>query len=223
MRSAPNRRHAIVALTSFIVALGLAVSVLLMPWFTYLVVPASGATELTGFSEARVRDVAEEVRYFISHSDAPALPAVVDGAPGFDASSVSHLEDVRDVVIGARWATLIAMLILGVVAAEALSRGELMGVSGGLRTAGWSTLGVVVLGALAGMLDFDAFFSAFHGVFFKAGTWTFPADALLIRVFPLPFWSTAAVAWAALSLLLAAVLITAGFVGRRVARGMPAK
>jgi integral membrane protein (TIGR01906 family) len=197
--------------------------VLLMPWFTYLLVPASGAGALTGLSEARVRAVAEEVRFFVSHRDAPALPAVVDGAPGFDESSVSHLEDVRDVVIGARWVTLLATLILGVTAAEAVSRGELMGVSGGLRTAGWSTLGAVLIAAAAGTLDFDTFFSAFHGVFFEAGTWTFPADALIIRVFPLPFWSSAAVAWAVLSLLIAAMLIAAGFVGRRVARGMPAE
>jgi integral membrane protein (TIGR01906 family) len=223
MRSAPNRRHALVAISAFIVALGLAVSVLLMPWFTYLLVPASGAGALTGLSEARVRAVAEEVRFFVSHRDAPALPAVVDGAPGFDESSVSHLEDVRDVVIGARWVTLLATLILGVTAAEAVSRGELMGVSGGLRTAGWSTLGAVLIAAAAGTLDFDTFFSAFHGVFFEAGTWTFPADALIIRVFPLPFWSSAAVAWAVLSLLIAAMLIAAGFVGRRVARGMPAE
>ncbi len=221
MRSAPNRRHAIVAVCAFVVALGLSVSILLMPWFTYLAVPASGASQLTGFSDARVREVAEEVRYFISHRDAPPLPASVDGVAGFDESAVSHLEDVRDVVIGARWITLLATLLLGVVAAEALSRGELMGVSGGLRTAGWSTIGFVVLTALVGTLDFEAFFSAFHGVFFKAGTWTFPADALLIRVFPLPFWSVAAAAWAGLSLLIAAGLLAAGFLGRRVARGMP--
>lgn len=221
MTSTPDRRHAVVAVSAFVVALGLAVSILLMPWFTYLTVPASGAALLTGLSEARVREVAEEVRYFISHRDAPALPAVVDGAPGFDETAVSHLEDVRDVVIGARWATLLATLVLGVAAAEALSRGELMGVSGGLRTAGWSTLGVVLLATLAGALDFSAFFSAFHGAFFKAGTWTFPTDALLIRLFPLPFWSSAAIAWAVLSLLIAAALVTAGFVGRRVAWGMP--
>ncbi len=220
MKAAPNRRHAIVAATAFLVALGLSVSILLMPWFTYLMVPASGATELTGLSTTRVREVAEEVRYFIAHRDAPPLPAVVDGAPGFDASSVSHLEDVRDVVIGARWVTLIATLILGIAAAEALSRGELLGVSGGLRTAGWSTFGVVLLAALAGTVDFDAFFTAFHGVFFKAGTWSFPADALIIRVFPLPFWSAAALAWAVLSLLIAGVLVAGGFLGKRVARGM---
>jgi len=220
MKHAPNRRHAIVAVMSFVVALGLSVSMLLMPWFTYLAVPASGAAELTGLSTTRVREVAEEVRYFITHRDAPPLSAVIDGAPAFDVSSVSHLEDVRDVVIGARWVTLIATIVLGVAAAEALSRGELLGVSGGLRTAGWSTLGFVLAAALIGTLDFDAFFTAFHGVFFKAGTWTFPADALIIRVFPLTFWSAAAVAWAALSLLIAAVLIGAGFVGRRVARGM---
>ncbi len=192
-----------------------------MPWFTYVAVPPSGAMTLTGLSEGEVRDVAEQVRYFVTHSNAPALPATIDGRPGFDESTVAHLIDVRKVIIAARWITLLATILLGVVAAEALSRGELKGVSGGLRTAGWTSGGIVVLMGVVGVVDFDSFFSAFHGVFFKAGTWTFPSDAMIIRVFPLPFWTIAAASWAAATLLLAAVLVCAGVVGKRVSKDLP--
>lgn len=221
MSAAPNRRHAIVAVAATIVALGLSVSLLLMPWFTFLAVPPSGAPQLTGLSETRVREVAEQVRYFVTHRDAPPLPDTIDGQPGFDAASVSHLVDVRKVILAARWITLLATMVAGVVSAEALSRGELRGVSGGLRTAGWTTGGLVVLLGIAGTLDFDAFFSAFHGVFFKAGTWTFPSDAMMIRVFPEAFWTTAAASWAVLTLLLSAVLIAAGIMGKRVSKDLP--
>lgn len=221
MNGAPNRRHAIVAVAAVVVALGLSVSVLLMPWFTFVAVPPSGAPQLTGLSETRVREVAEEVRYFVTHRDAPALPVAIDGQPGFDASSVSHLVDVRNVILAARWVTLLATIILGVVAAEGLSRGELRGVSGGLRTAGWTTGGLVLLLGAIGVSDFDTFFSAFHGVFFKAGTWTFPEDAMMIRVFPMPFWTTAAIAWASLTLLVSAALVAAGVVGKRVSKDLP--
>lgn len=221
MNAAPNRRHAIVAVAATLVAFGLSVSLLLMPWFTFLAVPPSGAPQLTGLSESRVREVAEQVRYFVTHRDAPPLPDAIDGQPGFDAASVSHLVDVRKVLLAARWVTLIATMVLGVVAAEALSRGELRGVSGGLRTAGWTTGGLVVLLGIAGTMDFDTFFSAFHGVFFKAGTWTFPSDAMMIRVFPGPFWTTAAASWAGLTLLLSAMLVVAGVVGKRVSKDLP--
>lgn len=221
MNAAPNRRHALVAVGATIVALGLSVSILLMSWFTYVAVPPSGAMELTGLSEVEVREVAEQVRHFVTHVDAPSLPATINDGPGFDESTVSHLVDVRKVIITARWITLLATILLGVVAAEALSRGELKGVSGGLRTAGWTSAGIVVLLGIIGVSDFDSFFSAFHGVFFKAGTWTFPSDAMIIRVFPLPFWTVAAASWAAAALVLSASLVVAGVVGKRVSRDLP--
>jgi len=43
---------------------------------------------------------------------------------------------------------------------------------------------LVVVAVLAATSNFDAFFTAFHGLFFKAGTWTFDADSLLIETFP---------------------------------------
>ncbi|PKQ20746.1 MAG: hypothetical protein CVT66_03315 [Actinobacteria bacterium HGW-Actinobacteria-6] len=221
MSTAPNRRHALVALAATIVALGLSVSILLMPWFTFVAAPVSGAPAITGFSEAGVREVAEQVRYFVTHRDAPPLPAIIDGQEGFDDSSVTHLVDVRKVILAARWITVLATILLGVVAAEALSRGELRGVSGGLRTAGWSMAGLVVLLGILGTVDFDSFFSAFHGVFFKAGTWTFPADAMIIRIFPEPFWTLAAGSWAVLTFVIAAALVVAGVVGKRVSKDMP--
>ncbi|TDB38011.1 MAG: DUF1461 domain-containing protein [Actinobacteria bacterium] len=221
MNAAPNRRHALVAVAATIVALGLSVAILLMPWFTYVAVPPSGAMELTGLSESDVREVAEQVRYFVTHADAPSLPATIQDGPGFDEATVAHLVDVRNVIITARWITLLATILLGVVAAEALSRGELKGVSGGLRTAGWTAAGLVVLMGIIGMTDFDGFFSAFHGVFFTAGTWTFPYDAMIIRVFPLRFWAVAASSWAVAALLLSAMLVLAGVVGRRVSRDLP--
>ena len=61
----------------------------------------------------------------------------------------------------------------------------------------------VLLAAAAAVLDFSAFFTAFHGLFFEAGTWTFPYDSLLIRLFPESFWVAAGVGWAVLVLTIA--------------------
>jgi uncharacterized membrane protein len=45
----------------------------------------------------------------------------------------------------------------------------------------------VVLGAFFA-LAFDAAFTAFHAIFFAAGTWTFGPDSNLLRFFPQPLW-----------------------------------
>jgi uncharacterized membrane protein len=60
--------------------------------------------------------------------------------------------------------------------------------------------------AAVGLLDFEAFFAWFHGLFFAPGTWTFPYDSLLIRLFPERFWVTAAVAWGLLAGIGAVIL-----------------
>jgi uncharacterized membrane protein len=65
---------------------------------------------------------------------------------------------------------------------------------------------LIALAVLAGLSNFDALFTAFHGLFFAEGTWTFAADSLLIRTFPEQFWATAAGVWAALILLGAVAL-----------------
>ena len=68
---------------------------------------------------------------------------------------------------------------------------------------------VVVLGAASAFVDFDTFFAAFHGLFFRSGTWTFPYDSMLIRLFPERFWIASGVAWATLTGAGAAVLLVA--------------
>jgi len=61
--------------------------------------------------------------------------------------------------------------------------------------------GGAAIGVLVGVVDFDAFFTWFHSLFFAEGTWVFPYEALLIRVFPLRFWVAAAATWGALVLI----------------------
>ena len=62
----------------------------------------------------------------------------------------------------------------------------------------------MLVAAGTAVLDFDTFFSAFHGLFFEPGTWTFPSDSVLIRLFPEAFWIAAGASWATLVLVAAA-------------------
>ena len=53
------------------------------------------------------------------------------------------------------------------------------------------TAGLLVTIGAAAAVDFDRFFTIFHGVFFEAGTWTFFYEDTLIQLYPLPFWVSA--------------------------------
>ena len=165
----------------------------------------------TGLTVDQTLGAADRVLDFVTDADAPALPAVVADRAGFDAFASSHLVDVRNVLVPAR---LVALVLAVLVAAWVLVRRRTavgrQAVSAAVSGGGALLLGLGALLVLAGALDFDRLFTQFHGVFFDAGTWTFPSDALLIQVFPLRFWIAAGALWAALALALAAGALVIG-------------
>jgi len=170
-----------------------------------------GSEELSGLDREDTLATAVAVLRFVTDRQAPDLPARVGSVAGFDSDAVSHLIDVRNVLIPARTLALVAAALACawcVLRARTLWGRQAVGAA--LRGAGWLLVGTGGIALLAGALDFDAFFAAFHSLFFAAGTWVFPADALLIRLFPLPFWITAGAMWAALVLVAAVLLIVFG-------------
>lgn len=181
------------------------------PLFVRTLVIAVEAEQITGLGRDLTLEAAESVRRFVLDPDAPPLPAVLGGQPAFDESAVSHLLDVRRVLVPARWATLAAGLLLAAWMGirRRTSRGRCL-IGTALSTAAGLLVGAAVLGIVVGLADFDALFSWFHGLFFKPGTWVFPDSALLIRVFPLAFWVTAAAIWGALVLAASGLLFTTG-------------
>jgi hypothetical protein len=176
-----------------------------------VLVDAVDAPATSGLDPALTRQTAEAVRRFVLDPDAPALPVEVGGRSGFDADAVAHLIDVRNVMVPARALTiaLVAAIAVWAVARARSAAGKRI-VGGALTCGGVVLLGAGGIAALAGLIDFPALFAWFHTLFFAEGTWLFPSDALLIGVFPLPFWVAAGALWAALALLLAATLVVAG-------------
>jgi integral membrane protein (TIGR01906 family) len=197
----------VVAIVMAVALVGLTLQPLLAPPSVRALVTAVDAESLTGIGRDATLEAAESVRRFVVDRAAPGLPAAIGGKPAFDEAAVSHLVDVRDVIIPARWATLALVLASALWAAvrtrTLLGRrllARVLAISAGTLLVG---AGLVVL---AGVADFGALFAWFHGLFFTPGTWVFPPDALLIRVFPLPFWIRAGAVWGTLVLLCAAVL-----------------
>jgi len=212
MSRRPSIATALVAVALPVLFTGNALLILLLPWlpaFQYALpgFPAD-SLGLTGAERLELADTG--VRSIWPVGPGPELletARLPDGAPAFTVAEISHMEDVRAVVRGAMLAWLLALLAF-LVGAVLPGRGRHLAraaLAGGLLTAG--LVGVV---GLVGLVSFDFFFDAFHSVLFERGTWEFPTDSTLIRLYPERFWMTAALIGAGLILVQAAAAVVIG-------------
>lgn len=168
-----------------------------MPWFTRVGIEVAGAPALSDLGPRSAYGAAETARRFVA-GRTHSLPATVAGRPGFDEAAASHLADVRGVVTAARWVGVVALVGLWSLVAHAVAHGTQLELARGLRWAGRTLVAAAAVAALAGAADFGAAFVAFHELLFPKGGWLFPADALLIRLFPERFWVFAGASFVAL-------------------------
>ena len=153
----------LIGLALAVLVVGLALAVLTQPFFTRALSGRFSLAKEAGLSRERMLGVAEQVRLFVTHPGSSALPDTVDGRPGFDAPAVSHLADVRRVIAAARLLTWALAITLALLLAVAIARRRLDGVAPALRSgAVWCAV-FVLLTVVAGLFDFDALFSSFHG------------------------------------------------------------
>lgn len=198
-------------------ALGVAVLPLQAPGFTQTLSERYSLADAAGLPRERMTAIAESVREYVVNRRGE-LPALVDGRPGFDAGAVSHLDDVADVLAGARRAVIAIAVVLAAAAVLAWRRGHQRDVAAALIAGGVATVALPLLASAAALIDFPAFFAAFHSLFFADGTWTFAYDSLLIRTFPEPFWVASGLAWA---LLVGVIAVAYGVVGAAIRRSCP--
>lgn len=191
--------------TSLIV--GSAVTVLTVPVYTSAMTQALGIPRTAGLPVADVLHLSGQVRAFVADREFDPLPATWKGAAAFDAAAVDHLMDVRRVIAAARVTTGVVALLLAAYVGFCIVRSRVDRLRTGMRAAAVSCGVAVAVAVIAAMADFPSFFTAFHGLFFKSGTWTFPADSLLIRLFPERFWEASGAAWALLVMVGATVLL----------------
>jgi hypothetical protein len=187
--------------------LGSAVMTLVVPVYTSALTQALGVPATAGLPVADVVRLSGSVRASVADAVYDPLPSTWRGQPAFDSAAIGHLADVRRVFSGARFATGASALLLAAYVGWCLARRRFDELRRGMR-AGAAALGVgIALALAAAFASFDTLFSVFHGLFFATGTWTFPADSLLIRLFPERFWEVSGGAWAALTLLGAGLLV----------------
>ncbi|MET4094498.1 TIGR01906 family membrane protein [Arthrobacter sp. UYCu712] len=124
----------------------------------------------------------------------------------FKAGEVSHMADVKLVILSAFGAGIL-LILLSLIAVIYLRRRSTGGVRRGLFAGSLVTLVIITgLGVLA-VLGWEQFFTEFHRVFFANGTWTFSLQDTLIRLFPGQFWVDAGIVIGAIVLLASLVTL----------------
>ncbi|WP_235780201.1 TIGR01906 family membrane protein [Sinomonas notoginsengisoli] len=123
----------------------------------------------------------------------------------FTGAEVSHMADVKGVVLAAYGAGII--LVLFFVIAYLGLRKTPGAFTRGLFAGGFVTIAVIVALAVLAVLGWQQFFMEFHRLFFANGTWTFRLEDTLIRLFPGQFWVDSAAVVGVLVALAASLMV----------------
>ena len=156
--------------------------------------------------------VAMAVRDFSVGNNAAAMPTGEDYRTAITPDAIKHLLDVRVVFLGTGVATVLVFIALAVLVFLCVKRHGVQRLARPLVVGGGAPLAATGILAIAIAVDFSAFFTWMHSLFFASGTWTFPADSLLIRALPYEFWVSCAIVWAASMVLLCVISVVIGLV-----------
>jgi len=127
-----------------------------------------------------------------------------DGQKLFTDSEVSHMADVKLVIMSTFGAGLL-LIILSIIGILYLRKRSNGGIRRGLFAGSILTLVIIIGLAVLAALSWQQFFTEFHRIFFANGTWTFSLEDTLIRLFPGQFWVDAGIVIGALVFLAATV------------------
>ena len=198
----------LVSLLTPIALIGTALRILLSPIYfnveyrmPYFPIDEYGMTQ-----EERLQWAPYAVEYLVNSADISYLGNLQfeDGAPLYNERELSHMADVKNVVIGALRVWYLSLGILILLAILAQRRRWMPDYLNGLRRGGMWMIGLAVaLGLIAGIGIttnpdvFWEFFALFHAIFFEGDSWLFYYSDTLIRLFPIRFWQDAFL-WAAI-------------------------
>jgi integral membrane protein (TIGR01906 family) len=192
---------AVIAISTALLILGLAVVLLLSPVYIHAALDDAGSAAFLGVTPAQAHDLSDRTVGELVFGPATFAFPMEEGGPGFyDAAEASHLRDARAVFYVFLAAVVAALVVLAAAVVRsgraapfwrAVSRGAL-----GLSAA-FAAVGAIFLVA------FDAAFTLFHEVFFPGGNWSFdPRTEHMVQLYPIPFWERTTTALGALAFAL---------------------
>jgi integral membrane protein (TIGR01906 family) len=141
--------------------------------------------------------------------------AAYSDAFALDANAIRHLDDCNVLiqkgvyVVQVFGVIFLVCLVVLLIMRQRHAIGLMLSVAPVLLILAFLAMGVYAF------LDFRSFFSAFHGVFFPQGNWTFSYESLLICMYPTEFWMGMGAVWLFTTLLASIILLV---IGRKVLR-----
>jgi integral membrane protein (TIGR01906 family) len=197
----------LLSIATALVILAVAFVIVLTPLWTHFALNASGSIATGAFAGLSDQTVGQ----LVFGGDFR-----LTAGPQFTADEVAHMRDARTVLYGFLAASAVAAAFAAFIVSRSPrdpSRWAAVA-RGGIGLA----IGILIVGPIA-FLAFDAAFTLFHEIFFPGGNWSFPADSLLIRIYPEAFFEMTALAIGALAVLGGVVV---WFVARRRANAVSA-
>ncbi|HNC89477.1 MAG TPA: TIGR01906 family membrane protein [Anaerolineales bacterium] len=204
----PSFLSYLVSLLTPVALIGAALRILLSPIYynveyrmPYFPVDEYGFTQ-----QDRLQWAPYAVEYLVNSSDISYLGDLQfeNGTPLYNERELSHMADVKNVVVGALRVWYLSLGLLALFAILAQRSGWMPDYLNGLRRGGMWMIGLAVaLGLVAGIGIttnpdvFWEFFALFHAIFFEGDSWLFYYSDTLIRLFPIRFWQDAFL-WAAI-------------------------
>lgn len=201
-------RHVRLLAAIFVIGVALAVTVtgpllLFNPWLVAFEQGRQEVPQAIGTSGAEVARLTDSMLGDL-FTNGDFTVSLSGDQPYLDASERSHMRDVGGLV-----RVLLLIDVLALLAAFAAGRWlrRDRDLRGRLLLSGAAVVGVaaVFAGAIFAFA-FDTAFTAFHGLFFAAGSWQFAPGSPLITLFPEPFWFDLALA-AGGTIVLSAVIV----------------
>ena len=198
----PSILSYLVSLLIPLALIGAALRILLSPIFINIEyrMPYFPVDEFGFTQQDRLQWAPFALEYLVNGSDISFLGDLkfADGTALYNERELSHMADVKKVVLNALGVWTISLIILVVLAIFA-NRGKWMpDYINGLRRGGMWMIGLAAaLGLVAGVgiainpEVFWQFFTLFHQIFFTGDSWLFYYSDTLIRLFPIRFWEDA--------------------------------
>lgn len=149
------------------------------------------------------------------HTDAlSTMEALYEMNPSYalNADALSHLDDVNDVISRFRMPLFGCALIAAFSLMSLVMLSNARAAGRALLVGGCIAVGIFCLIGIWGVIGFNSLFTWIHGLFFVDGTWTFPAQSLLIQMYPEGFWISMGLWWLVSSCVVAAASIVIGLV-----------
>lgn len=192
-----------------------AVRVFTLPWYVTLEYskPSFPDDPLGMLYEERVSLAQACIRFLNRPHDTELLAKLrfQDGSIVFNQRELSHMDDVK--LVYDRMTAMVGFIFILTTALAIIKvrRDGLHEILQSLSLGGAITVLILVFIGLWMLVGFNAFFTAFHGIFFKEGTWLFYTTDSLIRLFPLRFWQDAGIGIAVVVTVCALLVIVTGW------------